>query len=95
MEIGARKCRGWVSGSTDDGYYFNAKVFDLPSIFGLPTERVPEGGNVSKLYIRDAEGREVYAYDRGYNHGETVPHYADAAAGITAELEARFCKEAV
>lgn len=93
MKIGARNCRGWVSGSTDDGYCFDAKVFDLPSISGLPTERFPEGGNVSKLYIRDAGGREVYAYERGLHFA------ADGAMalafGIAAELEAIFCKEAV
>ncbi|THG36878.1 DUF7678 domain-containing protein [Adlercreutzia caecimuris] len=93
MEIGARNERGWVSGSTDEGYCFNAKVYDLPSVFGIPTERFPEGGNVSKLHISDAGGREVYAYERGLHFA------ADGAMalafGIAAELEAIFCKEAV
>lgn len=83
----------WVSGS-HDGYTFEAKVFAEPSMFGIPTPRFEDGGNVSKLVIRDAEGREVYAYDRGPCYGETVPHYADVANEIVAALEAEFCEEA-
>lgn len=84
----------WVSGETDDGYAFEAQVFAEPSMFGIPTPRFEDGGNVSKLVIRDAEGREVYAYDRGPCYGETVPHYADVANEIVAALEAEFCEEA-
>lgn len=84
----------WVSGETADGYTFEAKVFAEPSMFGIPTPRFEDGGNVSKLVIRDAEGREVYAYDRGPCYGETVPHYADVANEIVAALEAEFCEEA-
>lgn len=83
----------WVSGG-HDGYTFEAKVFAEPSMFGIPTPRFEDGGNVSKLVIRDAEGREVYAYDRGPCYGETVPHYADVANEIVAALEAEFCEEA-
>lgn len=83
----------WVSGS-HDGYTFEAKVFTEPSIFGIPTPRFPEGGNVSKLHILDADGHDVYGYDRGPCYGETVPHYAEAASEIVAALEAEFCEEA-
>lgn len=59
-----------------------------------PHPRFEDGGNVSKLVIRDAEGRDVYAWDRGPYYGETVPHYADIANEIVAALEAEFCEEA-
>lgn len=81
----------WVTGITDDGWWFEAKVFAGPSRFGIPTPRFEEGGNVSKLHVRDAEGRDVYAWDRGPCYGETVPRYAEAAAEIVADLEAEFC----
>lgn len=83
----------WVSGS-HDGYAFEAQVFAEPSMWGIPTARFEEGGNVSRLRVLDAEGREVYAYDRGPCYGETVPHYADVANEIVAALEAEFCEEA-
>lgn len=88
MEIGRRDAMGWVSGSTDEGHAFEAKVYDGQSVFGVPTERFLEGGNVSKLYIRDEVGRQVYLYDRGYCYGEAV---RDAAASIVRALEERFC----
>ena len=83
----------WVSGS-HDGYTFEAEVFAEPSVFGIPTPRFEDGGNVSELLIRDAEGREVYGYNRWLRYGETVPHYADVANEIVAALEAEFCEEA-
>ena len=91
IEIGCRDGRGWVHGRTDEGHRFEAKVYDLPSILGIPTERFPEGGNVSKLHVCDEMGREVYAYERGLDFA------ADGAAGFAAEiaaaLEAEFCWE--
>lgn len=93
IEIGSRDVRGWVRGRTDGGHAFDAKVYDLPSVFGIPTERFPGGGNVSKLHIRDAGGREVYAWERGLDFA--ADGAAALAAGIAAGLEARFCKEAV
>lgn len=81
----------WVSGEMD-GWHFEAKVFAGISTFGVPTPRFPGGGNVSKLYVRDSEGREVWGWDRGPVYGETVPHYAEAAAEIVAALEAEFCE---
>ena len=93
MEIGRRDAMGWVSGSTGEGHRFDAKVYDLPSVFGIPTERFPGGGNVSKLHIRDAGGREVYAWERGLDFA--ADGAAALAVGIAAELEAEFCGEAM
>lgn len=91
IKINERDAANWVSGSLDS-YTFEAKVFDEPSIYGIPTPRFADGGNVSKLSVRDAGGREVYLYDRGPCYGETVPHYADAAAEIVAFIEAEYCR---
>lgn len=79
----------WVSGEGPD-YTFEAKVFTEPSIYGIPTPRFEDGGNVSKLCIRDANGREVFSYDRGFEHSDD---YADEIArDIVAALEAEFCE---
>lgn len=80
----------WVSGETDDDYTFEAKVFSEPSMWGIPTARFEDGGNVSKLCIRDANGREVYAYDRGLDFEED--YIEDVANEIIAALEAEFCE---
>lgn len=92
IEIVKCDCCRWVSGKTSDGLTFEAKVYDAPSVYGIPTPRFEDGGNVSKLHIRDAVGRDVFLYDRGCCYGETVPHYAEAAGEIVAVLEAEYCK---
>lgn len=79
----------WVSGYHAD-YTFEAKVFSKPSQFGIPTPRFEDGGNVSKLCIRDENGREVYAYDRGLDFEED--YIEDIANEIVAALEAEFCE---
>lgn len=79
----------WVSGY-HASYTFEAKVFTAPSQFGIPTPRFEGGGNVSKLAIRDADGREVYAYDRGLDHEDD--YIEDVANEIVAALEAEFCE---
>lgn len=93
MEINRKKFdagrSNWVSGYHAD-YTFEAKVFSEPSIFGIPTPRFEDGGNVSKLCIRDANGREVYAYDRGLDFEED--YIEDVANEIIAALEAEFCE---
>lgn len=94
IEIGHRDVRGWVHGTTDEGHAFDAKAYDGPSVHGVPTERFPEGGSVSKMCVRDAEGSEVWAWDRGPCWGETVPNYAEAAAAIALALGEKFCGEA-
>lgn len=80
----------WVSGELD-GWGFSAKVFAGTSTYGIPTPRFPGGGNVSKLYVYNADGRNVWAFDRGPVCGYTDPRYAGIAAEIAAELEAEFC----
>lgn len=89
IKINERDAANWVSGSLD-GYTFEAKVFDEPSIYGIPTPRFEDGGNVSKLSVRDDGGREVFRFDRGCYSG-MVLHCAEAAAEILAALEAAFC----
>ena len=83
----------WVSGETDDGYAFEAQVFAEPSMWGIPTARFEEGGNVSRLRVVDPDGREAYAYDRGLD-GESGDEALAAALEIIATLEAAFCEEA-
>lgn len=90
IKINARDAHNWVRGITSCGFAFKAKVFDEPSIYGIPTPRFEDGGNVSKLSIRDEEGREVFWFERGC-YGGMVLHCAEAAAEIVAELEATFC----
>ncbi len=61
--------RGWIKGKIGR-YTFSAKVFDLPSQFGI------DGGRVSKLGIYDDEQRKrernyfaacIVNYDRGWD----------------------------
>lgn len=89
IKINARNAANWVSGSLD-GYTFEAKAFDEPSVYGIPTPRFEDGGNVSKLFVRDEDGREVFMFDRGC-YSEMVLYYAGVAAKIVAVLEASFC----
>ena len=46
------------------GYTWIASVYEVGSRFGI------DGGRVSKLWIRDRDGREVYGYDRGLDHDD-------------------------
>ncbi len=90
IKINARDAHNWVSGITSCGFAFEAKVFDEPSIYGIPTPRFEDGDNVSKLSVFDEGGREVFQFDRGCYSG-MVLHHAEAAAEIVAVLEATFC----
>lgn len=87
-EIGNHDSMAWVKGSIGC-WSFAAKVFDLPSAFGIPTPRFPDGGNVSKLSIYDELGRLVYHYDRGLDFTKVA---SDTLAYVVAALEAKFCK---
>lgn len=78
----------WVNGE-HDGFTFEAKVFKAPSKFGIATPRFQDGGNVSKLCVRDQFGHEVYAYDRGFDDEPTDEGF-DVACEIIAALEAEF-----
>ena len=46
---------------TIDGCEFQAKVYDLPSNFGI------NEGRVSKLLLRSTDGSPFAAYDRGWD----------------------------
>lgn len=68
-----RSINNWISGIIDTGdetFKFEAKVFDEPSVFGIPTNRFPDGGNVSKLCVC-LNGPDwsncVVNYDRGWD----------------------------
>ena len=51
---------GWIDG-TVDGFYFQAKVYDTGSVFGI------NNGRVSKLIIRDKQNNQIIAYERGWD----------------------------
>lgn len=58
------KTSNWVSGYVIDDnsvrFDFEAKLFDIPSIFGI------DDGRVSKLWI-ESSGKTVTNYDRGWD----------------------------
>ena len=85
----------WVNGTTDDGCKFQAKVFEEPSQFGIPTARFEDGGNVSKLYIKAHDGRELLCYDRGFDYIDDAgeDYVEDVMHEIVLDLEKRFCKQ--
>lgn len=93
IEMGNRDCCNWITGSIV-GYdlSFEAKVFDEPSVYGIPTLRFPDGGNVSKLHIRDDKtGKDFYSYSRGFDFAVDDGAVA-AASEIVLALEDLFCK---
>lgn len=52
--------RNWIIG-TIDGMSFEAKVYDIPSEFGI------DDGKVCKLSVcRDKDNGEIIAYERGW-----------------------------
>lgn len=50
----------WEKGKAN-GYTYSAKVYSKPSHFGI------NNGRISKLSIRDANGKQVANYDRGWD----------------------------
>lgn len=59
----------WTNGTHAGGYRFEAKLFDEGSIYGI------NKGRVSKLAIRDAAGRWIVNYERGWDiRPETEEH---------------------
>lgn len=83
---------GWVKGETDEGYTFEALIFEEPSEYGIQTPRFPEGGNISKLHVRDGSRRDIAAYDRGWDGGYPEGEDEDAVNEVIVELEAMFCQ---
>jgi len=61
------------------GFTWEAKVFGNPSMWGIAD------GRISKLWIYDAGGTEVYGYDRDPSMGDTIGA-ADLRA-ILAEID--------
>lgn len=51
----------WVYGKTSDGFNFEAKLYNVGSIFGI------KDGRVSKLWISNSENKCVANYDRGWD----------------------------
>ena len=49
----------WIDG-TNGPYYYQAKIFDEPSRYGI------KNGRVSKLVIYDTDGKLCCQYDRGW-----------------------------
>ncbi len=50
-----RRNSNWVSGKTSDGFTFEAKVFEEPSVYGMSTPEYEEGNNVSILAVQNEE----------------------------------------
>lgn len=61
---------GWMSGTIEGGYEWEAKVYKEPSEFGI------NGGRVSKLYIWPAgqgQAPALVSYDRGWDKEPETP----------------------
>lgn len=78
----SRQADNWVTGKVN-GYYFEAKVYDEPSHYGI------NGGRVSKLWMRDVATREVVcAYDRGWSVRPQTPEAKEAMKEVLAKMKA-------
>ena len=59
-----QKADGWMLGTIEGGYEWQAKVYEKPSEFGI------NGGRVSKLFIRPVGlgwQPALISYDRGWD----------------------------
>jgi hypothetical protein len=54
------------------GYHCEAKVFKNPGMFGI------REGRVSKLYVTDSKGKQVWVYERGGDEDKAPPGLIDA-----------------
>ena len=70
----------WCNG-TCGNYWFEAKLFDTGSMFGI------NDGRVSKLHIRDGNGKDVVNYDRGWDIRPKTGDIKEAYNAILAFLE--------
>lgn len=83
----------WVSGTMNDEYKFEAKVFEEPSIWGMSTPEFEDGNNVSILSVTEtATGREVYYFDRGHEEQDEERFGFDELAELVMFLETTFAK---
>lgn len=87
-----RRNSNWVSGKTSDGFTFEAKVFEEPSVYGMSTPEYEEGNNVSILAVRDVNGDEVYYFDRGHEEQNEERFSFEELAEIVMFLETTFTK---
>lgn len=75
------KGTNWCNGTCGD-YWFEAKLFDTGSMFGI------NDGRVSKLHIVDANRNSVVEYDRGWGLKPKKGDIKEAYTAILAFLEA-------
>ena len=73
----------WLLGTVDD-YIFEAKVCDEASGFGIDCGRVIKLH--ARKYCEDKKGKEIFAYERGWNKYPRGKHKGVAQALI------RFCE---
>ena len=73
------KDSNWCNG-TCGGYWFEAKVYDEGSEYGI------NGGRVSKLHVT-LDGKDVVAYDRGWCPGGRGRGHRQALLAILSLLE--------
>ena len=92
--ICSERSEGWVKG-TVNGYHFQAKVYDEPSVYGI------NEGRISKLMVWDEAQRQQHRnifraalmnYDRGWDI-EPQPEYAEMINKLVLYLEALPCEE--
>lgn len=60
----------WYEGQYGD-WHWSAKVYDLPSRFGI------DEGRVSKLTVKDLGGEVIIHYDRGWDIPPTQSNFQD------------------
>ena len=73
----------WLLGTVDD-YIFEAKVCDEASGFGIDCGRVIK--RHARKYCEDKKGKEIFAYERGWDKYPRGKHKGVAQALI------RFCE---
>ena len=69
----------WLVGAVDD-YYFEAKVCDTASGFGI------DNGRVIKLFASKGRGQEIFAFERGWDK------YPESAHEGLCQALVRFCE---
>ena len=78
-----RKSDSWISGyaeSANGKASFNAKVFDLPSVFGI------DDGRVSKLSISQGNNW-IVNYDRGWDVVPSAPEHRKIFEAVLSKME--------
>lgn len=75
----------WVYGICGD-YQFQAKLYDIPSMFGI------KDGRVSKLWIADTDKKCLVNFDRGWDKKPSaeIKPYFDAIMLLLEQSPKRF-----